>query len=291
MSFNTYYEKTYKKYRKEFFKVVNDLESDTANILNDTNSEIDQLSLFYGNDQESFRLSLENVIKISLGLYVGKLIIQNTKALGKNKDYALELTKPYNSTIINKTIEANYQDVLRSSYGNRLLNRKFPNSDITLGANIKTIEGNALRTTRRILKVGFDEGKSAKQIASDIKNFIKKDDRKNWVSPFEWYRKANGTKLARQPILDRRGGSLDYQTMRIARTEINYTWRHATINIHEGMPYMRGWEWRLSNSHKTPDICDDWAAASPYKSKRDIPDGHPNCLCAILPILIDPNDL
>lgn len=280
----------FKKYRKEYLKIQSLQEDQLNQYLNDLNTQIDNNTYVLDKDERTANLVINNLITISLGFFVGSLIVNNTNVLYKSRNYALDLIKPLNSFSANTSIESNFQKLLSSYYGENLLKRRLPNSDITVGKMIKTIEGNALKTTQRIIKVGVDEGKSAKQIASEIKNFIKKDDRKKWVSPFEWYRQANGFKVNRQPILDRRGGSLDYQTMRIARTEINYSWRQSTVLMHKDNPYMQGWEWRLSASHKEIDICDDYANASPYTDYRDIPDSHPNCLCSLVPIVKLPDE-
>lgn len=37
--------------------------------------------------------------------------------------------------------------------------------------------------------------------------------------------------------------------------------------------------------------CDTWANESPYKSRNELPEGHPNCLCSVLPRLIDPRNM
>lgn len=177
-------------------------------------------------------------------------------------------------------------DEFASDYQTNFLNKVFPTDPRTVGQRIKTIQDWALYSTRNIIATGIDDGKSASQMAKDIQNFIKKDPKKQWVSPFEWYRKAFGLAQDAKPIRNNRVGSIDYQYIRIARTEINNTWRNITIRVNNGESYLEGFVWRLSDQHPEYDICDELAKGSPYKSLRYVPKTpHPNCLCTVVPLI------
>lgn len=84
-------------------------------------------------------------------------------------------------------------------------------------------------------------------------------------------------------------------TMRIARTEISNAHREAHVSSTEQSPgilkdYISGVGWRLSLSHKQPDICDVWAAHDEGLGRgvylpSDVPVDHPHGLCFTVSVL------
>lgn len=76
-------------------------------------------------------------------------------------------------------------------------------------------------------------------------------------------------------------GSAD--AMRLARSEITRANSHAHLISARLNPYVGKWIFRLSGSHKQPDICDQLASQSPYDINGFCPvavqDTHPYCLC------------
>jgi hypothetical protein len=63
--------------------------------------------------------------------------------------------------------------------------------------------------------------------------------------------------------------------MRIARTEMAGIHRRSVTDFYDDRPYLEGYDWVLSNRHETPDKCNGWAAASPYKSAAQLPPAYP----------------
>jgi hypothetical protein len=84
-----------------------------------------------------------------------------------------------------------------------------------------------------------------------------------------------------------RGGA-SYAAMRLARTEINNAFHWTSIRYTRDMPWVRGYQWHLSGSHPTVDVCNDMATRDHdnlgrgvYK-KANVPGKpHPQCLCYI----------
>jgi hypothetical protein len=150
---------------------------------------------------------------------------------------------------------------------------------VPIGERITSIVGGAKKSVINILTVGINKGYSAKQIAGDIANYIVKDNRKSWVSPYQWYREKFGFKRRIPNGIP--PGSLQYNAVRIARTEINNTYRQATIDIHKNKPWVKGYEWVLSPSHPVEDICDAWADGGPYTYAEAHKLGHVHCMCHI----------
>lgn len=75
-----------------------------------------------------------------------------------------------------------------------------------------------------------------------------------------------------------------YWARRLARTEISAAAGRSTYNASLLNPFVDGMDWRLSGSHPKPDICDDYAAGSPYRLE-DVPGypAHPHDLCTLVP--------
>ena len=78
-----------------------------------------------------------------------------------------------------------------------------------------------------------------------------------------------------------------YQHLRVARTEIAGIQQEMAKQRYMQQPWVEGVEWTLSPGHPVSDICDDLADRNPWK-KEDVPNiPHPNCLCVLVPALMD----
>src|SRR4051812_34539884 len=71
------------------------------------------------------------------------------------------------------------------------------------------------------------------------------------------------------------GGSIQYNAMRIVRTEMARIYRNSTMDFYEGRPYTEGYDWILSNRHPKTDQCDRYHEESPYGRRQDVPESHP----------------
>jgi hypothetical protein len=86
-------------------------------------------------------------------------------------------------------------------------------------------------------------------------------------------------------------GSIHYNALRLARTEINNTYRETLVQTNEANPITLGVKWNLSGSHPQPDICDVWAEADLYGFGSGVypagmtPIDHPNGLCFLTQVL------
>lgn len=92
-----------------------------------------------------------------------------------------------------------------------------------------------------------------------------------------------------------------YKVLRIARTEINSSFREANslaVKAVDGSlkSYVQGIKWNLSLSHMIPDICDVWAAddnglGPGVFAPGDVPGDHPNGLCYTTTAIADAPDV
>lgn len=120
---------------------------------------------------------------------------------------------------------------------------------------------------RRVLANDIAQGKGPDATARDIKKFISpqivKAVERGEVVPRGTYR------------------STFKNAMRIARTEGNKAYTHASAEWAKGKSFIKGIQVTLSPMHGETDICDEYAAKgvlSPDEFKSLIP-AHPHCMC------------
>lgn len=122
----------------------------------------------------------------------------------------------------------------------------------------------------RRIQVNLIRGVSAKEFAADIASLIRPNVK----------------------------GGVSYSAMRLARTEINNAFHGTAIRYTREMPWVNGYKWNLSGTHrnrvKGSDVCDDYATEDGYNlgpgnyPKRAVPSKpHPLCLCFVTVIVDD----
>ena len=87
--------------------------------------------------------------------------------------------------------------------------------------------------------------------------------------------------------------NIDYNALRLARTELTAAYGEATIGAAKASPAIKKVRWVLSNTHPRTDICDAYASGGDGHGVYDAKDcplspAHPNCLCTIQPAPEDP---
>jgi hypothetical protein len=87
------------------------------------------------------------------------------------------------------------------------------------------------------------------------------------------------------------GTDASYDAMRLARTEITRAHSGAFEAAANANPFVKGLQWNLSGSHPKTDVCDDYAAGSPYTlDDHPILPAHPQCLCYWTNVLVEDKD-
>ena len=138
-------------------------------------------------------------------------------------------------------IKAAQTIVTRHSFGFQLSERVYMNDVATVNR------------VGRIIDESLAMGRSAKEIAAEVRGFISPD------TP----------------------GGVSYAAMRLARTEINNAYHDTVKEKMKKRPWVEGIDWNLSGSHPRHDICDEYAEKSPW-DKAEVPSKpHPQCLCYI----------
>ncbi len=126
----------------------------------------------------------------------------------------------------------------RLAQGVPLSTRVYRNRDLALGK------------VDEIINTGLALGQTAKEIADRVKRYIDPN------TP----------------------GGASYAALRLSRTEINTVFKATQVQMTAENPWVVGYEWNLSRSHKGRDICDELARGGPYDADR-IPRSHPQCMC------------
>lgn len=287
-------EKNTDQYRKQFVRTVIAQENDVYDSVEELSEDVQALIEQYSTrteirDKEKIDKRLPSLFTAWGATLLATMVLRNKEAAeinGERQVYLVGSNFEYDPfTVLAKKSASDYTNWVEK----RLVVRKSPLDGIPVGTRIKTIQGGALKTVQNILEVGIKSGQSAEEIARAIDNYLVQDSQAKWVSPFEYYRERWGYKVKKMP----KGipaGSASFNSIRIARSEINNTWRQATVELHKDKPWLKGYDWLLSPSHPAPDICDEWAAKSPYSAK-DLPPGHPFCMCDVVPVFYRPEEL
>lgn len=126
------------------------------------------------------------------------------------------------------------------------------------------------RQIEEALSIGIEKGVSAITLSKKLSQYLS-----DFPSMQKDYREKFGKASTAK--------NCEYQSMRLARTEINMAYRMAEQLRWKQMDFVLGYEIKLSGSHKVRDICDDVAGVYPKTFK--FLGWHPNCYCYCIPVL------
>ena len=155
-----------------------------------------------------------------------------------------------------------------------------------------------LKLSQRIWNV--TEGN--KKVLADIVRAGVGEDAVTVAKAMQTYVKSGSTRMAAEyPGMIKRMGSriplnLDYNALRLARTELTAAYGEGTLAGAKASPAIGKVRWVLSSSHPRPDICDTYAEGGEGHGVYSVDDcppypAHPNCLCTLQPEPEDTGDL
>lgn len=163
-----------------------------------------------------------------------------------------------------------------------VINRRWPGTNKNLSDRLKTVQAGSERVVRNIIQVGVKDGLSSFQIAKQIEAYVIPNAKGLRVAPWTITRRALGKPISYIPT-GVPAGSVEYNALRLARTELAYTYQQAPYLAHKDKWYYNGTLWVLSRSHPKLDLCDDYAAHDEgigigiWRKPPKTP--HPHCLC------------
>lgn len=139
------------------------------------------------------------------------------------------------------------------------------------------------------ISVSIGEGVSAATMSRRVRQYLREPDKL-----FRRVRGSDGKLRLSKPAQLYHSGRGVYRSsfknaMRLTRTEINAAYRTADEERWRQLPFVVGYEVKLSNNHPEPDICDDLKGKYPKDFKFSA--WHPQCRCFVVPILCTPQEM
>lgn len=172
-----------------------------------------------------------------------------------------------------------------------ILSRTFDNGK-TFSTRIWDMRRSSVNAVSNTVTKGVIQGKSAIDIAKELEAYLVMTPQQERAFARVWAEKHTPAWKADWKTR----GQLKSNAKRLARTEINNSFREAAIYSGQRSPWVIGQKWNLSASHPRPDICDVWATADSGLGAgvyhfNDTPVGHPRCLCFLTDELVSLSDL
>lgn len=150
-----------------------------------------------------------------------------------------------------------------------LMLKRFTSHNIPLSRQVYKTQFLSRGLVERAINIGIGRGLTAKELAKEVEGMIKPNVK----------------------------GGVSYAAMRLARTEINNAFHAAAKSASATKPWIVAVEWKLSNSHPKPDICDEYARVDHAGfgpgafPKQHVPDKpHPHCFCYTVPKAVAEDD-
>lgn len=128
-----------------------------------------------------------------------------------------------------------------------------------------------------LLESGIVNGRSAAEMATDLKKYLKEPERR-----FRRLRNEEGKLVLSQPAKKYNPGQGVYRSsyknaLRISRNEVNIAYRTNDFERRKTMPFVMGQRIELSAAHLITDICDSLVGSYPKGFK--FVGWHPMCKC------------
>ncbi len=160
---------------------------------------------------------------------------------------------------------------------------------LDLSGRVWNISGTAKENIEYYLSSGLATGRSAALISQDVRQLLKKPDRR-----FRRIRNKNGKLVASAPMKAYQPGTGVYRSsyknaLRLAVTNTNEMYRLTDCERWQGLDFVLGIEIRRSASaHEPCSICDPLTGRYPKDYK--FLGFHPFCICIATPILMKEED-
>lgn len=158
---------------------------------------------------------------------------------------------------------------------NSFVNRR--RNGLNLSDRVWNITKETKKQFEQLLASGVMDGRSAQGMATDLKRYLKEPSKQ-----FRRVRNSAGKLVLSNPAKDYHPGRGVYRSsyqnsLRLARNEVNMSYRHNDHLRRQQMPFVTGITVHLSNSHPEYDICDD--LQGDYPKTFRFGGWHPNCIC------------
>ncbi len=279
-------------YRLQFLELMKRLETEYSAISNELQDRIQAVINKYANDGILNKTDLSAIqgeldgVALWFSTNYGKWLDDNLArtidiaVLGQDTASMYFVKRMIAERQIAAGLESEiYKKVLvRQQYGTGLnnairqgiWNQRWSEDNLKLSDRIWKTDANLRANLKAMIEQCVNEGRSAVEFSKAVEEYLKNPG-KRWTTQIK-------------PSVTGRG-SLDYQSLRLARSEINAAYHQATNIAAINNPMVRGVKFNLSRSHPRKDICDIWASQDIhglgpgiYRSGES-PREHPNGLC------------
>jgi hypothetical protein len=137
------------------------------------------------------------------------------------------------------------------------------------------------------LDIAIGEGRSAKELATDLKKYLAEPDKL-----FRRVRDKHGNLVLSRTAANYHPGQGGYRSsyrnaLRLTRTEINMAYRESDQLRWQQLDFVIGYEVKRSNNEYDCDVCGSLAGRYPKDFK--FVGWHPQCRCHAIPILQEPD--
>lgn len=200
-------------------------------------------------------------------------------------------------TIANKQMDAkvlkafgNIDVKVASSYFNHneeamqaFLNRAKKDGGLRLSEKVWQYTGQLRTDLEAALQVGIAEGKSAQQLARQVRKYLQDPEgllMKSKQLKLDLFKEVHGQGVYRSAVKN---------AMRLTRTEINMAYHSADHERRQQLDIIVGYEVHTSSNHPVTDICDTFAGKYPKSFK--FVSWHPQCRCYTTNIMCTDKEL
>ncbi len=290
--------------RKTFFSRLNFAKKELATIFSSINDSIEPVILKKAGQSKNIKFINDKIDEVivdmrrELNKWVRVLLRDSTRLALKNSGQALlpifkanqesfdEIVRELELFDQVALIEVRLGVGIKASFANRVTPTVAVSSDKWAGVMDKIMRDITRKTSnifkpseriwevtqrarldmRRIVVNGIAQGKNPTVIAREVKRFISPQ-----VTRAAELGTSAGPGVYRSPFRN---------ALRVARTEANRAYSHASAEFAKDKPWIEGIQITLSPVHSATDICDQWAAkvVSADKFKELVP-FHPHCMC------------
>jgi hypothetical protein len=273
---------------REFLKLLKQIEAGNDKLLAALANDLERIILKDPNNSKAITKAIDRFIEAYMAYAVASATkVGDVAATGTAKMLIPKLTKA------GATREAAKMAKFFKEYPEYVAKR-FPiqpsmSDKKTFIQRVKRARTNYRNNIFSMVEQAVNDGTDPRKLAYQIRDYVLHDE--TMSERAYKYTRMKREKPSSYKYKGAPGGSVQYNAMRIVRTEMARTYRTATLDAFDGKPYSKGWNWVLSNRHGDADICNDWADASPYKKREDIPDGHPHDLCRVVAQVMSDDEL
>lgn len=198
-----------------------------------------------------------------------------SEGISKGADVGINANSVINSEIL-KTSGLNVDETFNSMFAkvhqnvvDNIVTGALYKDNKTLSDRIWNYTNANKKDIQDVITEGITLKKSARELANDLKEFVKPPQNRD-------------PNFARD-YPDKAAKQIDYQAMRLARTAINHSYQTATIQSSMNNPFVEGIEWHSSLDHRACEVC--VSRHGQIYPKDDVPLDHPNGVCTMIPYI------